>query len=238
MKIGGLQKLTLIDYPSTVACTVFLVGCNFRCPWCYAPQLVLPEKIKEINEIKEDDFFTFLEKRKGKLEGVVVCGGEPTISNEIFGFIENIVKKGFLVKLDTNGSYPEVIKKLVKNNLINYVAMDIKASLKEGFGGERKYDVAAGVSVNVDKIKESIDFILSGTVDYEFRTTVVSGIHNSKDIEEIAREIKGAEKYFLQNFYPQDIIGENYYSFGSFSKKEMEEFKSIAQKFVKHCQIR
>ncbi len=238
MKIGGLQRLTLIDYPKTIACTVFLTGCNFRCPWCYAPHLVLPSKIKQIEGIKEDVFFDFLDKRKGKLEGVVVCGGEPTINSGIFDFIEKIKQKNFLVKIDTNGSRPDVIKELIKRNIVDYIAMDIKATLKHTEGNDKKYNVVAGVDVDVDKIKESKNLILEERIDYEFRTTVVSGIHTTKDVEEIAQEIKGAKRYFLQNFYPQDVIDKNQYSLGSFSKEEMEEFRKGAQKFVKYCQIR
>ncbi len=237
MKIGGLQKLTLIDYPNTIACTVFVTGCNFRCPWCYAPSLVLPERIKVMEDMGEDNFFDFLDKRKGKLEGVVICGGEPTINRGIFDFIKKIKEKEFLVKIDTNGSQSDVIKELIEKKLIDYIAMDIKTSFRDE-KGNKKYDIATGIDANIEKIKESKDIILKGEVDYEFRTTVVSGIHTIKDIEEIAQDIKGAEKYFLQNFYPQDIINISQYSFESFSKEELEEFKNIAQKFVKFCQIR
>lgn len=238
MKIGGLQKLTLIDYPGTIACTVFLTGCNFRCPWCYAPHLVLPSEIKRIEGISERAFFDFLDKRKGKIDGVVVCGGEPTINSGIFDFVGKIKEKGFLVKMDTNGSVPEALNDLIEKNLIDYIAMDIKANLNDIKGEGKKYSVAAGVEVDIEKIRESKNIILEEKIDYEFRTTVVSGIHTVKDVEDIAKEIEGAKKYFLQNFYPQDIIGKNQYSFGSFSKEEMEEFKNAAQKFVKNCQTR
>jgi len=129
MLLGGLQKTTLIDYMGKIAATVFLVGCNFRCPWCYSSELVLPEKIKNQPEISEKDFFEFLESRKGLLEGVVVCGGEPTINKDLPDFIKKIKKMGFLIKLDTNGSNPQMIKKLIDDELIDYVAMDIKAPI-------------------------------------------------------------------------------------------------------------
>ena len=129
MQIGGLQKLTLIDYPGKVACTVFCVGCNFRCPWCYNPELVLPEKIKKQPIILEENFFKFLKSRKGLIEGVVISGGEPTIHKDLPKFCKKIKVLGYLIKLDTNGSNPEVLKKLIKNKLIDYVAMDIKAPL-------------------------------------------------------------------------------------------------------------
>src|SRR3989339_39398 len=125
MIIAGLQKTTLIDYPGKVACTVFLAGCNFRCPWCYSPELVLSEEIRKLSKISRKDFFKFLKSRKGLLDGVVICGGEPTINKDLPDFIKQIKKLGYLVKLDTNGSNPEILKKLIKQKLIDYVAMDV-----------------------------------------------------------------------------------------------------------------
>lgn len=127
MKIGGLQKLTLIDYPSKLACTVFLYGCNFRCPWCYSPELVLPEKQNDLREISQKNFFDFLKERKGQLEGIVLCGGEPTIHPELPKLCQGIKKMGYLVKLDTNGSNPGMLKELVSQKLVDYIAMDVKA---------------------------------------------------------------------------------------------------------------
>jgi pyruvate formate lyase activating enzyme len=227
VKIGGLQKLTLIDYPQKIACTVFLSGCNFRCPWCYSPELVLPEKIKNHPEIKKEDFFDFLEKRKRKLDGVVICGGEPTVAEGILDFIKEIKKRGFLVKIDTNGSRPEALKEMIE--LVNYIAMDVKFPLL-------RYKEISNESPQ--KIKESIDIIMNSNVDYEFRTTVVPGVHFKEDIEEIAHLISGAKRYYLQNFLPEKTIEESFLDKKSFSEEELKEFKKIASSFTEECQIR
>jgi pyruvate formate lyase activating enzyme len=196
MTIGGLQKVTLVDYPGKLACTVFLSGCNFRCPFCYSKELVLEEEIKKHSKISEDYFFDFLNEKKGMLEGCVICGGEPTVNGEaLVDFIKKIKKEAFLVKLDTNGSNPEMIKRLIDEKLIDYIAMDIKAPLTK-----EKYDQACGISFDISKIKESISIIKNSGVDYEFRTTAVFGIHTEEDIINIANEIAPANKYFVQRF--------------------------------------
>lgn len=194
MKIGGLQKVTLVDYPGRIACTVFLSGCNFRCPFCYSKELVLPEEIKQHPEISAGYFFDFLKEKKGLVDAVVLCGGEPTVyGSELVDFCRKIKEAGFLIKLDTNGSNPETVKILVKENLIDYIAMDIKGPLD-------KYRVFAGADVDVEKIKESVSFIKNCGVDYEFRSTIVPGLHSDEDIIKMAGEISPAKKYFLQNF--------------------------------------
>lgn len=231
MKIGGLQKFTLIDYPGHLACTVFFSGCNFRCPWCYSPEIVLPEKIKNHPEITKEEVFNFLKERTDKLDGVVLCGGEPTIFPELPDFIKEIKKMGFSVKIDTNGSNPEMLKELISDGLVDYVAMDIKSSL-EG------YKEAAGVDFDVEKIRESITLVMSSGVDYEFRTTLVPGIHEKKDIEEVGTLIKGAKRYFLQNFLPEKTIDEEFLKKKPFSKEELEEFRKIISPFVEKCEIR
>ncbi len=231
MKIGGLQKLTLIDYPGRVACTVFLSGCNFRCPWCYSAELVLPEKIENQIGISKKYFFTFLERRRGILDGVVICGGEATIHPSLPDFIKEIKEKGFSVKLDTNGSNPEVLKSLFDNNLIDYVAMDVKNSFE-------KYEETVGVSCDTKNIKKSIDIIKKSGVDYEFRTTVVPGVHTEDDIEKIGEQIQGASKYFLQNFLPEKTIYGGFMNKNPFSKEELKKLKEKADPFVEFCQIR
>ncbi len=233
MKIGGLQKLTLIDYPEKLACTVFLSGCNFRCPWCYSRELVLEEEIEKNEEVTQEYFFNFLKKRQNKLDGVVVCGGEPTLSSGIFAFIEKIKRMGFFLKIDTNGASPEVLEKLIKESMIDYVAMDIKHSLEK-----EKYKQATDSDVNIKDIKESINIVKEKKVDYEFRTTVVPGIHSLEDIESIAKEIEGGERYFLQNFYPKKTINKDILKEKPFTKEEMKKFKEVAQKYVKLCQTR
>lgn len=231
MEIKGLQKLTLIDYPGEVACTVFLAGCNFRCPWCYSPELVLLEKSKKQPKIAEKRFFQFLKERKGKIDGVVVCGGEPTVFQKLPWFLREIKKERFLVKLDTNGSKPEVLKKILEKNLLDYIAMDVKVPLA-------KYEILPGLNVKKEKIKESIDLIKNSGVDYEFRTTVVPGIHQKEDIEKIAQSISPAKRYFLQSFLPQKTLCESFLKKKPFSREEMEEFKKTADRHLNSCVIR
>ena len=230
MKIGGLQKLTLIDYPGKPACTVFLAGCNLECSWCHSPDLVVPGAIKEAPEICWDDFFSFLEDRKDVLEGVVICGGEPTVNSQLPDFIQEIKDLGFDVKLDTNGTNPQMLAKLIKKGLLDYVAMDIKAPLND-------YRKATGVSVDPDLLRKSIS-IIRRLDDYEFRTTFVPGIHNKENLLEMLKEIEGAKKYFLQNFRGKVTVDQNLKGESGFEKEKMEEFKSLAQKYVQNCQIR
>jgi pyruvate formate lyase activating enzyme len=234
VKIGGLQKTTLLDYPQKIACVVFLVGCSFRCPWCYSPELVLPEKIETHPEISHDEFFSFLEKRKGKLEGVVVCGGEPTIHSDLPEFLRKIKEKGYSVKLDTNGSRPEKIEEIVKKKLVDYIAMDIKAPLQN----KEKYKEVTGVAVNVTDIQKSIKLITTQDIDYEFRSTLVPTIHDKESVREMAKSIEGAEKYFLQNFFPSKTLSDSFLRINPFSVEEMKNFKKIASPFVKECEVR
>lgn len=203
MKIGGLQKVTLIDYPGKVACTVFLSGCNFRCPFCYSPELVLPEEIEKHPAIEKKDFFDFLLKKKGLLDGCVICGGEPTINGEeLVDFCKKIKEMGFLIKLDTNGSNPDVLSKVIP--FVDYIAMDIKAPLNE------KYINFSGVDC-LEKVKESIEMIKTSGIEYEFRTTITN--HSVDDVLNIANYIAPAKKYFLQRFVGEkaNISGENYF---------------------------
>jgi pyruvate formate lyase activating enzyme len=202
MKIGGLQKVTLIDYPGKVACTVFLSGCNFRCPFCYSPELVLPEKIKKHPSIKERDFFDFLSEKRGLLDGCVICGGEPTIyGEELIDFCKKIKEMGFSIKLDTNGSNPDVLTKAIP--LIDYIAMDIKSPL------DQRYKEFSVIDC-LDRIKESIEIVKKSGIDYEFRTTITN--HSVDDILEIAEYLSPAKRYYLQRFIgeKENISGEKY----------------------------
>ena len=191
MKICGLNKTTLLDYPGCVAATIFLGGCNFRCPFCHNSDLVL--KSGQMTGYEEKEVLAFLKKRRNVLEGVCITGGEPTLHAELPEFISKIKELGYLVKLDTNGSNPEMLKSLVKEKLIDYVAMDVKAPLA-------KYEKVCGVAVDVEKIKQSVEFLKQGEIPYEFRTTVVKGLHTGEDILEIGRYLHGASKYFLQSY--------------------------------------
>lgn len=192
MRIGGIQKLTLIDFPGKIATTVFTVGCSFRCPFCHNPELVLPQQFPAPNEM-EKEFFEHLEKRKGKLEGVCITGGEPTIQPDIIKFIKKIKDMGYAVKLDSNGTQPAVLEKIIKKKLVDYIAMDIKSSRKN-------YSMAVGLPVNIEAIKKSVKMIMESGVPYEFRTTVVPGIHTEKDFVDIGEWIFGAKAYYLQEY--------------------------------------
>jgi pyruvate formate lyase activating enzyme len=250
MTIAGLQKTTLIDYPGKVACTVFLAGCNFRCPWCYSSELVLPEKIKKQPKISEKDFFKFLKNKKGLLDGVVLCGGEPTLNHDLPDFIRKIKKMGFLVKLDTNGSNPKMLEKLLKEKLLDYIAMDIKAPVgpKSQFPISKiqiksqipisKYQKATGVKVDLKNIKKSIEIIKKSGIDYEFRTTVVPGIHSREDIVQIAKEIGPARAYFLQNFRPEKTLNPRFEKLKPYPKEFLSKIKEQIAKHFEICEVR
>jgi len=242
LKIGGLQKLTLIDYPKKVACAVFLIGCNFRCPFCYNGELVLPEKTKKQPVIPEKTFFEFLKDRKGLLDGVCITGGEPTINSALPKFIGKIKKMGFLVKLDTNGTNPQMVKRLIKSRLIDYIAMDIKSSFSvsdsQAAKGTSKYDEAAGVKVDLRKIKESIDVIKNSGIDYEFRTTVVPGIHLKGDIVELARSISTVKRYYLQEFKAGKNINRQLSAVNPYSRKELGEMRNAIAFLAEICEVR
>ena len=224
MKIGGLQKTTLIDYPDKVACTIFTLGCNLRCPWCYSKELVLPEEIKNQPELKEEEIFSFLKERKGLLQGVVICGGEPTIQKDLFEFISKIKEMGFLVKLDTNGTNPEILQNLIDKKVIDYVAMDVKVP-------KERYQEVLGVLGDI--IEKSINILKNSSIDYEFRTTVVPSIHEKKDIVEIAKWIGSEPKYFIQNFRAQKTINPDFENKRSFADEELEEMKKEADPYCK-----
>jgi len=229
MVIGGLQKLTLIDYPGKLAATVFFLGCNFRCPWCYSSELVLPEKIKEQPKISEKEFFEFLENRKGLLEGVVICGGEPTIQKDLPQFVKKIKNLGFSVKLDTNGSNPKMLKRLIKEKLIDYVAMDVKLP-------KEKYPKI--LKAKVDDIEKSIKILKENRVDYEFRTTVVPTVLDKKDILKIVKWISGAKRYYLQNFRPEKTIDPKFEKIKPYPDKYLLNIQKSISPFFETCEIR
>lgn len=198
MKLGGLAKMTLLDFPGRVGCTVFTQGCGFRCPFCHNASLVThPE-----GELAEGEFFDFLKKRRGLLDGVCISGGEPLGQGDLADFIREIRALGYAVKLDTNGAHPRGLIRLVEEGLLDYVAMDIKNS-------PEKYAMTAGLPTMPEGVLESVRFLLSGVVPYEFRTTVVKELHESSDFAAIGEWIRGAERYFLQTFTDSgDLIGD------------------------------
>lgn len=193
MTIKGLQKTTLLDYPEKLACTIFTAGCNFRCPFCHNASLVL--RAGEVDEIPEKDLLSYLEKRGGLLDGVCITGGEPLLNPDIEELIVKIRSYGLLVKLDTNGAFPDRLESLLDKGLIDYVAMDVKNS--DGKYGET---VGLGESFDISVIDRSIDIIMKKAPDYEFRTTVVRELHDLEDLLSIAKKLKDAKKYFLQKY--------------------------------------
>lgn len=228
--LKGLQKLTLLDFPGKIAATVFFGGCNLRCPFCHNASLVIPDRLAESPTLGHDEFFAFLEKRRGVLEGVCVSGGEPTLYKELPSFVKRIREMGFLVKLDTNGTNPNMLSSLISEGLVDYVAMDIKNS-PEGYARTVGID-----HFDVSKIKESAALLMEGSVDFEFRTTLVSPLHTEEDIRAIGEWLSGDEKYFLQGFIDSgDLISSN---FVAYDKKETELLLKLLKTYIPNAQIR
>ena len=227
MKFYGFQKMTMLDYPGKVACLVFTGGCNLRCPFCHNALLVT-----QIDNVvyDEEEIIEYLKKRKGLLDGVCVSGGEPLLQIGLENFLKRVKELGYSIKLDTNGTFPARLKSLVEKGLVDYVAMDIK-NCKE------KYALTTGTnSFDIQKIEESVNFLLKGTVDYEFRTTIVDGFHETQDIVAIGEWIKGAKRYFLQNFVDSgNLIGNDLHGV---SKDFMKELQIEAAKFVEKVELR
>lgn len=223
MLIGGLQELSLVDYPGKVAATVFLIGCNFKCGYCQNPELVDPKKIKRQPKISQKEFFKFLDQRKDFLDGICITGGEPTIHPGLFNFIKKIKQKGFLVKLDTNGSNPKMLKKLLDANLLDFIAMDIKLGVS---------------NYNKTIAEKSIDLIKNSSVDYEFRTTVVPSIIKKKDVEKIGKRLKGIKKFALQQFQNQKVLDPSFKKIKPYSDKILKDFEKILKKYIKQVELR
>ena len=198
MIIHGLNKTTLLDFPEHIACTVFTGQCNFRCPFCHNGELVLCPNSQPV--IPEEDFFDFLTKRGARLEGVAITGGEPTMQPDLIDFIYKIKERGLLVKLDTNGTRPDIIKDLINKSLVDYFAIDIKSS-KTG------YSKACGIpNMDISKIEESVHILMNGNIPYEFRTTVSKELHGEEEFRGIAEWIKGCNAYYLQSFIPSNAL--------------------------------
>ena len=236
MKICGLQKTTLIDYPGKVAATIFLAGCNFRCPWCYAKELVFPELIAKQPEITQEELLAFLKDKQGLLEGVVICGGEPTLNPELPGLLKKIKDLGFSVKLDSNGSNPKMLKDLIEKKLIDYVAMDIKLP-------ENRYSLVFGAPMSAEIIEHSILTLKNSDIDFEFRTTCAPGVHTPEDLarmaEWIGKLIPGRPpKYFLQNFRPERTIDPEFEKLRPFLPEFFARAQELIKPFVPDCRIR
>jgi pyruvate formate lyase activating enzyme len=236
MILGGFQKLTLIDYPGKLATTVFTVGCSFRCPFCHNPELVFTPPIPPFTKGGrtrgvENEFLKFLKSRKEKLEGVCITGGEPTIQPDLAQFIRKVKKMGFLVKLDTNGTRPDVLKKLFQERILDYVAMDIKNT-------SEKYDETTGSKADIDRIKLSVELIRNSGVPYEFRTTVVPGLHAPKDFEKIAKWLSGSQSYYLQEYREGRILDKKLNKITKGKKIDLGKIKSKIEKHFGKVGIR
>ena len=227
MKFYGFQKMTMLDFPGRVACLVFTGGCNLRCPFCHNALLVTQN---DGVTYSEEEILEYLKKRKGLLDGICVSGGEPLLQVGLDDFLKKVKDLGYAIKLDTNGTFPTRLKKLVSSGLVDYVAMDIK-NCKE------KYPKTCGTTgVDMSKIEESVEFLLSGKVDYEFRTTIVDGLHKTQDIVKIGEWIQGAKKYFLQNFVDSGNLIES--GLKAVSVDKIKDFLEIAKNYVEKIDLR
>jgi len=243
MEIGGLQKLTLIDFPGKLACTVFLIGCPFRCPFCYNKELVLPELIEKQPRIFQKEFFDFLKEKKGLLDGVAITGGEPTANSDLPEFCQKIKEMGFLVKLDTDGYDPEMMKKLIDEKLIDYLALDVKAP-KEKYGRLIGIENEVFVEKIVKNIQRSVEILKEGKIDYEFRTTVVPTLLEKEDILKIGKWLSSLSpgqklpKYFLQNFRPEKTLDPSFEKIKPYTQEYLLEIQKVIAPFFEICQVR
>ncbi len=230
MIIGGLQKISLIDFPGKVSCVCFVSGCNFRCPYCHNPDLVHhPGHVF----LDENSFFNFLLERKGFLDGVVVSGGEPTLQNDLPAFVSRIGREGYAVKLDTNGSRPQMIRDLIEKRLVDYIAMDIKTD-------PSLYPSFVKGEIDPDVIRSSIKLIMASGIPYEFRTTCVRPIVDARSVEAIARLIQGCFLYVLQNFSQARVLQPEFFENrkAGYDQEEMMQLRSIAEPWVEKCIVR
>jgi pyruvate formate lyase activating enzyme len=234
MLLGGLQKMTLIDYPGKISATVFTVGCNFRCSFCHNPELVLSSQfmVSPGDNTLEKEFFEFLKTRQGKLDGVCITGGEPTLQPDLIEFIVKIKKLGFAVKLDSNGTRPDILRELFEKKLVDYVAMDIKASLDN-------YQKVCGTKVDLERIKLSVDLIRNSGVDYEFRTTIVPGLHTVEEFKDVAEWLAGSRKYILQKYEDNGkILDETLTERISGKKIDLDKIKKIMETTIADVSVR
>lgn len=226
MKIFGFQKMTLLDFPGRVACTVFTGGCNFRCPFCHNASLVTHI---DGEEITTEEILSYLNKRKGLLDGVCVTGGEPLLQTDLADFLRAVKEMGYAIKLDTNGAYPEKLKALLEEHLVDYVAMDIKNS-------KEKYALTCGVAVDMQKIEQSVELLKEGRVEYEFRTTLVKELHETEDIMSMAKWLSGTRYWYLQNFVDSgDLIGKN---LSAHSEAWVKNAQSLAGQVIEGVKVR
>ncbi len=229
MKIGAFQRFSLIEYPGKICAIIFCQGCNFRCPYCYNRELVLPELFQPL--LSEDEILSFLAKRRGKLEAVTITGGEPALQPHLNSFISLLKEMDYLVKVDTNGSMPDVLEEWIQSRLVDYIAMDIKGPLE-------KYGEITRSGIEPDKISQSIRILMSSCVDYEFRTTVVQSLLTGDDILKIARLITGAKRYALQRFSASKTLDDSFMDRRSFSDEAFDLLTAEIRPFVKSLILR
>lgn len=229
MHIGGFQRFSLIEYPTKISAIVFTQGCNFRCPYCHNPELVDPRFFEQ--PIAEEAVFSFLEKRKGKIDAISITGGEPTLQEDLTEFIRRIKSMGYLVKLDTNGSNPEVLEQIIGEGLVDYIAMDIKAPLS-------RYREVVEREIDGEIIRKSIDIIASSGVSYEFRTTLVKPLLSKQDILDIGKTIKGIRNYILQRFVPSKTLANGTLKLSPFPMAEMELLREELRRHGVGCILR
>lgn len=235
MHIAWIQKSTLVDYPGHVSCVIFTQGCNFRCQFCHNPECVLPEKMMLFKNdlIPEEVFFNFLESRKWFLDGVSICGGEPTLQTDLYDVAKKIKEMWFKVKLDTNGRDYKIVKRMIQDWILDYVAIDLKHAIYS-------YDDAVWVHQTSEfylNYQKLLQILLEGNIDYEYRTTVIKGMHTTDDIESMSHFIRWAKHYYLQNYIWGNTLDPNFWG-QPFSEEELEEFKKIAEKYVSNVGIR
>lgn len=240
MIIGGLEKLSILDYPDHLAAIIFTQGCNFRCHFCYNPMLVLPregedeknKKEKGLSPLSPEDLFLFLKERYGRLDGVVITGGEPTLHPDLPSFIGQIKALGYDVKLDSNGTNPEMLQELIAKKLIDYIAMDIKAPIA-------KYENTVSALVACDNLEKSVKIIIESGLPHEFRTTVVPGLLDKEDFQSMGELIKGAAHWYLQKFKSDtDLVDGAFRGKDAYTDKEMAEFAEIGRKAAGVCEVR
>ena len=229
MKIGHIQKTSLIDYPGKISAIIFTLGCNFACPYCHNPELVDPKRF--IHPLLEDEVIAFLKKRIGQLDAVVITGGEPMIHADLIEFLKTIKDMGYLIKLDTNGTNPDMLCKVIERDLVDYIAMDIKAPLA-------LYDTVTRTLVDTAAVKSSIDLIMEARLPYEFRTTLARSLLKPEDILTIGQMIKEAGMYVLQNFVPSKHLDNDFLRESSFTKEEVAGLKEQLDMLVKRCIVR
>jgi pyruvate formate lyase activating enzyme len=242
--IKGLQKTTLVDYPGKMACAVFLAGCNFKCHYCHNPDLIEKSRYDNQKTITDAEFFGFLDAKKKWLDGVVITGGEPCMHNDLIKFMKNIKDMGFPVKLDTNGSFPGMLKYAIENDLVDYIAMDVKAPIEN-------YEKTSGVKVNEETLRSSIDAVkkagkdrkntkgeMKKGIDYEFRMTVVPTLHTKDDLKKIGELLKGSKKIVLQQFSNKVVYNPKFSSIKPYSRQEMNNFKDMMKPYADSIEVR